>query len=458
MRENGMRSLGVLSTVLLSSVLLGSCLPCGSVFAADPPELANWHQWRGPLATGEAPLGKPPSTWSEEQNIAWKVEIPGYGSTTPIIWGDRLFVLTSIDTGRVDPALPKPEEQPERPFGIVYPNTAYQFLVLCLNRHTGEELWRRVANERVPHEGHHGDNNYASCSPTTDGERLYCWFGSQGLFCYDLNGELLWQTDLGPVETRRSFGEGSSPVLHQDKLVINRDHEGQSYVVVLNSLTGEELWRKNRDELSTWNTPLVTAAAGKIQVIISATNKVRSYDLDSGELIWECGGQVSNVVPSPVRFAETAICMSGYRGSAAMAIPLDSRGDVTDSPSLRWTLNQGTPYVPSPLLVDGLLYFNQSNNGILTCVDAATGRVLTERTRFPDLRSVYASPVAAGGHLYFTGRDGETVVLKQSPELTRVTTNRLASPIDASPAIVGDALYLRGKQHLYCIREVVESN
>lgn len=428
---------------------------CRSVSTAEPEvSLAqNWHQWRGPLATGEAPLGNPPIHWNEQTNIGWKVAIPGAGSTTPVIWQNRLFLLTAIDTNRIDPSLPKPEDQPERPFGITFPNTYFQFVVLCLDRHTGKELWRQVATEKIPHEGHHGDNNFASASPTTDGQRLYCWFGSQGLFCYDLDGNLLWQKNLGPVEIRRSFGEGSSPVLFQDRLILNRDHEGDSYIVVLDAKDGSEIWRQFRGELSTWNTPLVVAANGRTQVIVNATNRVRSYDLENGELIWECGGQVSNVVPSPVSDGTNVICMSGYRGSAAFAIPLSSTGDVTDSSQIVWSLNQGTPYVPSPALVNGLLYFTQSNNAILTCVDVRTGAVLIERTRVPGIRALYSSPVAAAGRLYLTGRDGETVVLKQGRTFEVLATNQLDEAIDASPAIVGDSLYLRGKRALYCIHE-----
>lgn len=444
--------------IILLTVTLHS-LACGEDDSdARVPRIQQaWHQWRGPLANGEAPNANPPLRWSDDTNIAWRASVPGRGSTTPILWEDRVFLLTSIDTGRIDPDLPKPEDQPRRPFGITYPNTFYQFVVLCYDRQTGDELWRQIATERIPHEGHHGDNNYASASPTTDGQRLYCWFGSQGLYCYSLDGELIWQKDLGPVSTRRSFGEGASPVVHDGKLVLNRDQEGQSYLVVLDASSGDELWRAERDELTTWNTPLVTHAAGRTQVVVSATNRVRSYDLDSGELIWECGGQVTNVVPSPVRFRDHVICMSGYRGSIAVSIPLAAQGDITGTSQVAWTLNQGTPYVPSPLLVGHRLYFNQSNNAIISCVDAESGEVLIERTRLPELRSLYASPVAAAGRLYLTGRDGETVVLKVADRLERLAVNRLNDALDASAAIVGDSLYLRGRTTLYCVRDAAAS-
>jgi outer membrane protein assembly factor BamB len=414
---------------------------------------ANWHQWRGPDANGVSETAKPPLEWGPEKNIQWKVPIEGEGSSTPIVWGDRVFLLMSIDTGKVDPKLPKPEDQPERPFGITFPNTMYQFVVLCLDRNTGREIWRRTAIEKIPHEGHHGDNNFASYSPTTDGKRLYAWFGSAGVYCYDLNGELLWSRDLGEVSTRRSFGEGSSPVVHGNRLVINRDNEGQSYVIVLNAETGETVWKQNRDEESSWATPLVLEAAGKTQVIVNASNRVRSYDLEDGALIWECGGQVGNVTPCPVSENGFVYCMSGYRGNAAFAIPLSAEGDITNAKQTVWSLNRGTPYVPSPVLYDGLLYFNQSNNGILTCVDAKTGKVVIERTRMEGVPNMYASPVGADGRVYFVSRDGTTLVIARDTGLKVLAVNRLGEDVDASPALAGNQLFIRGKKHLYCIAE-----
>jgi outer membrane protein assembly factor BamB len=419
----------------------------------DDDKYVNWHQWRGPDATGVATQAEPPLTWSEENNIRFKIEVPGRGSSTPIIWGDRLFLLTSIDTGQVDASLPKPEEQPERLFGITFPNTIYQFVVLCIDRHSGRELWRSVAVEKVPHEGHHGDNNYASGSPTTDGERLYAWFGSAGLYCYDLDGKLLWQRDLGKVETRRSFGEGSSPVIHDGRLVITRDHEGESYIIALNATTGETLWQVERDEPSAWATPLVVEFDGRTQVVTSASNRVRSYDLVSGELIWQCGGQVGNVTPSPVTDGKFVFCMSGYRGSALFALPLDAAGDITDTEKIVWSKDRGTPYVPSPLLYEGLLYFNQSNDAILTCLQAETGETVLDRTRLRGLRSIYASPLGAAGRIYLVGRDGATLVLERGAEFKVLATNHLSDGFDASPVAVGKQLYLRGQKHLYCITE-----
>jgi len=411
----------------------------------------NWHQWRGPSANGVSATANPPVTWSEDKNVMWKVAVAGQGNSTPIIWGEKVFLLTVIDTGRIDPNLPPPDEQPERPFGITYPNTFHQYVVLCLDRNTGDELWRRVAAEKVPEEGHHGDNSFASASPTTDGENLYAWFGSAGLFCYDLQGNLVWDRNFGPVPTRLSFGEGASPVVHDGRLFIIRDSEEQSYIVALDSRSGDALWQIDRDEPSAWATPLIVEQESATQVITNGKNRVRSYNVASGSLIWECGGQVSNVTPSPVAMADAVFCMSGYRGSALFALPLNETGDLTDTAKIKWTKSRGTPYVPSPLLYHGWLYFNQSNTAIMSCIDAKTGDAIIERTRLPGIDGLYASPVGAGNRIYFTGRDGTTLVVKRDTEFKILGTNQLDDRIDASPALAGNQLFLRGKSHLYCI-------
>jgi hypothetical protein len=422
----------------------------GSVTASEFAD--NWHRFRGPEATGVSRSADPPLTWSEDENVHWKVAIEGQGGSSPIIWGDKIFLLTAVDTKRVDPSKTAPEDQTHvNPFGIKYPNTYHQYVVLCLDRTTGEIIWRRMAKEMVPIEGHHRDNDFASSSPTTEGQRLYVWFGSAGLYCYSLDGELLWQRDLGPAETRLSFGEASSPLIHDDKLILMRDLDSQSYVTVLNAKNGKTIWRKERDEPSCWATPIVVEHEGVEQLITNAHNRVRSYNLANGDVIWECGGQVSNVTPSPVTDGEAVYSMSGYRGSSALAIPLGATSDITESDQIIWSKNRGTPYVPSPLLYDGLLYFNQSNNAILTCLDAKTGETLIERTRMPNLNGLYASPVGASGRVYFVGRNGVTLVLEKGPEFKVLATNQLDEPIDATPALVGNQIFLRGEKSLYCI-------
>ncbi len=426
----------------------------GEIYAQPATETANnWHQWRGPEANGVSRTATPPIEWGEGKNIQWKVAIDGQGCSTPIIWGNKVFLLTAIDTGKVDPSLPKPEDQPKRVFGITHPNTTYEFVVLCLDRKTGKVLWRRRPTERVPHEGHHGDNAFASASPTTDGERLYCWFGSAGLFCYDLDGKRLWQRDLGKAYVAASLGEGCSPVVHDGKLVIVRDHQRQSYIETLDAKTGKTLWRKNRDERTAWATPMIIKHSGKTQVITAASKLVRSYDLKDGKIIWQCSGLTGNVIPAPVAEGDVIYCMSGYKGYSLLALPLFAKGDISKSDDIVWVRRQGTPYISSPLLYDGMLYFNQSNSAILSCVDSKTGATIIKRTRLPGLSNIYASPVAANGRVYITGRRGITLVLQRAKTLKVLATNRLDDLIDASPALAGSQLFLRGKKFLYCIAE-----
>ncbi|MFP6692743.1 MAG: PQQ-binding-like beta-propeller repeat protein, partial [Pirellulales bacterium] len=369
------------------------------------------------------------------------------------IWTNKVFLLTAINTGKVDPSLPKPEDQPKRVFGITHPNTSYRFDVLCLDRDSGNELWRRTATERIPHEGHHGDASFASASPMTDGRRLYCWFGSGGLFCYDLNGKKLWERNLGKAHVGASLGEGCSPVVHDGKVVIVRDHSRQSTIEVLDARTGETQWKKDRDEGNAWATPRVLQHGGRTQVITNGSNLVRSYDLETGNIIWQCGGLTSNAIPAPVVENDVVYCMSGYQGYSLLAIPLSAKGDISDSNTIIWSRRQGTPYVPSPVLYDGMLFFNQSNQAIWSCVDSKTGETILERTRLQDVSRIYASPVGAAGRIYITGRGGTTLVLRRSKELEAVATNKLDDLFDASPALAGKQLFLRGSKFLYCIEE-----
>lgn len=417
----------------------------------DSPE-ESWHQWRGPEATGVSRTANPPIEWSEDKNVKWKISVDGRGTSTPIVWNDKVFLLTAIDTGVKNTSIPDPKDQPKTNFfDIKRPNTEHAFVVLCLDRDSGKELWRRTATTKIPHEGAHNDNDFASASPTTDGKHLYCWFGSAGLYCYDLDGNKLWERDLGEAEVGSSLGEGCSPVLHDGKLVIVRDHAGQSSIEVLDAKTGNILWQRERDEDNAWATPRVIQHSGKTQVITAASAAVRSYDLDSGEIIWQCRGLTGNVTPCPVIDGDYVICMSGYQGYAAMAIPLTETGDITGSEKILWKRDRGTPYIPSPLLYDGLLFYNQSNQSILTCVNSKTGETVFGPERIGQVSNLYASPVGASGRVYITGRDGTTLVIQRSSTFNEIATNRLDDRFDASPALAGSQLFLRGAKSLYCI-------
>lgn len=437
------------SKFLLSLCLLLIAIPIpafGESFAD------NWHQWRGPDATGVSTTADPPVEWSEDENVKWKVAIEGQGTSTPIIWGNKVFVLTAINTGVKDPSIPDPEDQPKTNFfDIKQPNAQHAFVVLCLDRNTGKEIWRQTATTKIPHQGAHNDNDFAPASPTTDGKHLYCWFGSAGLFCFDLQGNKIWEKDLGEVKVGSSLGEGCSPVLHNGKIVIVRDHAGQSTIEVLDAKTGKELWKRKRDEGNAWATPRIIQHSGKTQVITAASGFVRSYDLDNGDIIWQCSGLTGNAIPCPVVEGDYVICMSGYQGYSAMAIPLTETGDISDSDKILWKKERGTPYIPSPLLYEGLLYYNQSNQSILTCLNSKTGEVVFGPERVGELSNIYASPVGAGGRVYLTGRNGNTLVLQRGPDYEVTALNKLDERFDASPAIAGNQLFLRGAKHLYCI-------
>lgn len=441
-----------------------------TVEAAPSSAEEEWPQWRGPLGTGVAPAANPPVAWSETSNIKWKVKIPGSGAATPIIWEKKVFIQTAVPTGKkVEAPAQKAESTPEddqaegkdrskrrRGGGggrSGPPTEAHQFLLLCLDRETGKTLWQKVAGEEVPHEGHHADHGFSSHSPITDGKHVFAYFGSRGLHCYDLEGNFKWKKDLGQMSTRNSFGEGSSPGLFGKTIVINWDHQGDDFIVALDTETGKELWRQPRNEDTSWSTPLIVQHAGGTQVVTAASSKVRSYDLKSGKLIWECAGLTSNVIPSPVAGNDMVYVTSGYRGNALLAIRLGRTGDLTDTDGIAWKHSKSTPYVPSPLLYDNKLYFFASNNGILSCLDARTGNPLIEPARLEGLQGVYASPVGASGKIYLVGRNGTTVVIKLSDKLEVLATNRLDERFEASPAAAGKELYLRGHEYLYCIAE-----
>lgn len=428
----------------------------------------DWPRWRGPLANGTAPGATPPTTWSETEKVKWKMKIPGFGTSTPIVWKDRVFLITAIPTGKKVESAPEqaasqqsapptagPGERRRGGGGGMQsekPTEIYQFAVIAVDRTTGKILWQKVAREEVPHEGHHRDHGFASASPVTDGERLYVSFGSRGIYCYDLQGELKWQKDLGDMQTRNGFGEGASPALSGDTLVINWDHEGDDFIVALDKHTGEERWRQKRDEPTTWSTPLIVEPDGKAQVVVSATNRIRAYDLKTGEQLWECGGMTANAIPTPVSAFGHLYAISGFRGASLLAIKLGRSGDLTDTDAITWKHTKATPYVPSPLLSGERLYFYSGNNGVLSAFNARSGQPIFESERIADLLGgVYASPIAANGHVYLVGRDGKTVVIKDGDKLEAVATNKLDDKFDASAAIVGKEIFLRGHEYLYCI-------
>jgi outer membrane protein assembly factor BamB len=322
---------------------------------------------------------------------------------------------------------------------------------MAVARKDGALRWRTAVHREVPHEGTQPNNSYASASLVTDGTRLYACFGSRGLYALDLAGKVLWEKQLGRMQTKMGFGEGASPALYDGTLVVTWDHEGPDFVVALDAASGKERWRKERDEPTTWATPLVITGEGAPQVVTAGTNHVVSYDLATGAERWRAGGLTPNAIPSPVYGDGIVYVTSGFRGNALLAIRVGAaKGEVTGAPALVFRYDKDTPYVPSPLLYRGQLYFLKSNSGILTCLDAKDG-TLRFSERLESVPNVYASPVGAAGRVYVAGREGAVAVLAAGPKLEVLATNRLDDGFDASPALVDGEIYLRGRKHLYRI-------
>ncbi len=452
---------------VLRIAVLGS-LTCLTLFpGARAEETSNWPTWRGTSGAGLAPGAKPPLTWSDTQNIKWKTKVPGAGFSTPIIWQNQIFLVSALESADTSPPTPTPAPvEPSAPArkggdrkgkggfgGGSAPTKPWEFLVIALDRSTGKILWQKTARKEVPHEGHHASHGYASASPVTDGERLYTFFGSRGLFVYDLQGNLQWEKDLGDMRTRGGFGEGASPAIAGDLLIVNWDHEDESFIVALNKRTGAEVWRKPRAERSSWSTPLIVNVEGRLQAIVSATTRTRSYDALTGEVVWEAGGMTANVIPTPVIGHGNVYLASGFQGRSIQAVKLTSRGDVTDTKNVVWSVRHSAPYVPSPVLSGDRLYLSKSNDAFLACLNAHTGETYYQDQPLEGMRGIYASPLAANGYLYVVGREGMVMVLKDAPKFEVVATNILSDRLDASPVMLGKDLFLRGHEFIYCISE-----
>lgn len=411
----------------------------------------QWASWRGPLATGEAPHGKPPTEWSEDKNIRWKVELEGKGHSTPIVWGDYIFMTTAIPVG---PKLtPKYSGRPGAHDNS--PITQRQsFVLVALDRKDGSVRWKKELHEALPHEGAHISASLASASPVTDGEHVFVSFGSYGVYAVDFDGNVVWEQQLGKMHSKHGHGEGSSPVLHKGKLIVNWDHEEQSFIICLDAKDGSEIWKKNRSEVTSWSTPIVVTHKDVDQIIVPGTERMRAYDLDNGEILWECGGLSNNIVASPVAWENMVFVGSSYEKRAMLAVDLNgAKGDITGTENVVWTKTDLTPYVPSPLIYGGAIYYLRHYQGVMSRVDAKTGQNAPGGFRLRGIANVYASPVAAAGRIYVTGIEGNTCVI-DGGEVPRVlAVNTLNDDFYASVAIVGDEIFLRGEKSLYCISE-----
>lgn len=414
--------------------------------------LHTWPQWRGPLANGVAPHANPPVEWSEQQNIRWKIELPGQGHSSPVVFGDRIYVTAAAPVG----AEQKPVFDSAPGVHDSVPVThRFQYRVLAIDRKDGRVIWMKSVHEEWPHEGGHTTGSPASNSPVTDGRFIYAFFGSRGLYCLDTNGTVTWQANLGKMQTLHAHGEGSSPVLAGETLIVNWDHEGESFLFAFDKRTGKQRWKVPRDEITSWSTPLVVERNGSAQVVVSATKRIRSYEVDTGKLIWECDGLTDNVVASPVQWHDLLIAGNSYYRQAMVAIRLDgARGDLSATTNVAWRLNRLTPYVPSPLIYDETLYHLRHNQNVLVRMNPATGQLRGDLLRLDGIRDfIFASPVAAAGRIYITSRDGVTVVLGHTGGNPTLAVNKLNDSFSASAALVDRDVILRGERFLYCLSE-----
>jgi outer membrane protein assembly factor BamB len=419
--------------ILAFAVCMG--LACGILgFAAEEN---YWPYWRGPAADGMA-IGDAPLTWNDTQKVLWKTDIPGLGNSSPVIWGDQVFLTTAIPTSGGST-------------GALVEN---KFDVISLDRKTGKILWQQTATTAVPHEGAHKTyGSFASNSPVTDGKHVYAFFGSRGVYCYDLKGKLVWQKNYGvQLRMRMAFGEGMAPVLFGNKLFLVFDHEGDSFMVALDKETGKEIWRVARDERSNWAAPLAFEFGGKKQVVVAASRKVRSYDPETGTLLWECAGLGANTIPQPVRMDDMVFVMSGYQNPMLLAIRLGHTGDLTGTDAVVWSQAKGNSYTPSPVIYDNKLYV-LTDTGMLTCYNARTGQGYYLQQRLPKTYSFKSSPVGANGKLYMASENEDVIVVRMGEKFEVLATNTMpGETFIATPAITGGQIFLRSQKRIYCIQ------
>ena len=383
----------------------------------------NWPTFRGPAGTGVSSDAKPPVKWSESKNVKWKIELPGDGNSSPIVWQDKIFLQTAV---------PADDEQ-------------VKFDLLCVNRTDGSIVWQQTASQARPHEGHHSDHGYASFSPVTDGKHVWINYGSQGVYCYDFSGRQVWKAPMPQMQTRRAFGEGSSPALAGDMLIVVADQERNSVVYALDKRTGKEIWKKSRRERTNWTSPLVVTHGDRTQIVVGGTTFI-SYDPANGNTLWTSSGHTQNVIPTPIYAHGLIYCLSGFRGSMCRVIRPDDGSKV-------WEITEHTPYVPSGIVANGKFYFGSRNRVSVSCYNATDGKAHFKNQRLGESSGMYASPVAANGHIYFTGRDGVVIVIKDDGSASPVAQNTLDDRIDATPALVDNQIIIRGKEKLYCIAD-----
>jgi len=396
----------------------------GVRMVADEGEGAKyWPRWRGPSGQGLANGTGYPDTWSATQNIAWKVPVPGGGNSSPIVWGDRIFLTTAYDNGR-------------------------RMSIVAFRRSDGQKMWEASAPEGKSPYGNHYKNGYASATAATDGQRVYASFGARGLVAVDMDGKVVWHRDLGRMDAYH--GTAGSPLLYKDRLILYQDQFNDSFVAAFDTRTGRELWRTKRDAQVGWGTPIAVRVGDHDEIIVSSQWTVRAYNPDSGAELWNCKGTTDEVIPTPVVGYGMVFCSSG-RAGPTLAIRPGGKGDVTRT-HVAWTSPRGSPFVPSPILYGEHLYMINDMASIVTCLEAMTGKVLFQsRLGAAQREGFSASPVAVEGKVFFTNDEGETFVLKAGPTFEMLHVNKLDEAVLATPALVDGRWYIRTDRNLIAI-------
>lgn len=416
----------IAGTMLLSvrPILSVSAQIAGGVhMIAVEGEGANyWPRWRGPSGQGVVTGTGYPDKWSATENVLWKTAVPGSGNSSPVVWGDRIFVTTARDNGQ-------------------------KLSVLAFRRSDGTQLWETAAPILRP-EAPHPKNGYASATPTTDGERIYVSFGSRGLFAFDMAGKSVWQKDLGYIDNYH--GPAGSPLLYKDRVVIYQDQSSGSFIAAFNARTGEQMWRTPRQASVGWGTPIAARVGERDEIIVNGQSQVIAYNPDTGRELWRCGGMGFEVIPTPV-VGEGLVFASSGRTGPTLAIKPGGSGDVSRT-HLEWSTPRGSPFVPSPLLVGGLLYTVNDMQSIVTAFEAVSGRSLWQG-RLGQARSegFSASPVAFDGKIFFTNDDGQTFVIRAGRDFQLLHTNDIGERTLASPALVDGTWYIRTDRHLMAV-------
>jgi len=445
-------SLALIAVLLTAFAVAGSGAPA----AAD----SNWPQWRGPEGTGISAERNLPEDWAENKNVRWKTPLPGKGHSSPIVWGKRVFVTTAIEGAAVPGAKAVTHNMGGQEWkhpDSVGADRKHTFKVIALDRDTGKVVWEQTAWEGTPYDDRHRKSSYAASTPATDGQRVYAFFGAEGLYAYDYNGKLAWKADIGKLGTV-GMGTGTSPVLFQNLVIVQADEEDgkNSSIVALDKKTGKEVWRTPRKVQVSWATPLLVNTGKRTELIASGTESVISYDPATGKELWRSKGVESNAIPSPVATSgrDMVVVSAGFPAKVAYAIKLGAAGELKDT-DIVWKYAKGTAYVPSPILYGDYLYL-LTDKGVMTCLDARTGEVKYEGGRVPVPATFTASPVAFDGKILLTSEDGDTFVIKAGPKHEVLRTNSLGEPVYASPAVAGGKLFIRAEKHLYAIEQAAK--